>query len=360
MEIIEIEQPSDLTTSQSHSIIIGGSFSLLTFLETCDDETFEKILHEWAYSYLRGKYQKISRIGGPGDKGRDIIAYTDYKKNVWDNYQCKKYNHKLKVDEILLEIGKLCHRCHVGELPSPPQKYFFFSPLGVSPQVNDLLREPLKLKNELIEKWNRLCKNKIVQNRSIDLDSGLKNYINQFDFKIFDYIPPADFMEQYKTTSYCASRFGILSKSRPLQKSTPQDIQNNESVYIRKILDAYEEKLGKNLENSKNIVDPTLRADFERHRECFFSAESLNEFSRDTYAAGEQHFEKLKDEFYDGIINTIEDDAENGFVRLRKVLDRATELQITNNPLVRDLNMKDRKGICHHLANERDDVVWKK
>ena len=55
-----------------------------------------------------------------------------------------------------------------------------------------------------------------------------------------------------------------------------------------------------------------------------------------------------------------EEDAENGFLRLKKVLDRATDLEITNNPLMSSVKVNDRKGICHHLANERDDVKWKK
>ena len=60
----------------------------------------------------------------------------------------------------------------------------------------------------------------------------------------------------------------------------------------------------------------------------------------------------------DGIINTIDEDAKDGFERLRKVLDRATSLQITDNPLVGSSNINDRKGICHHLANEKDEVRW--
>ena len=60
------------------------------------------------------------------------------------------------------------------------------------------------------------------------------------------------------------------------------------------------------------------------------------------------------------MINTIEEDADNGFLRLKKVLQRATDLEITNNPLISSVKTKDKIGICHHLANERDDVKWKK
>ena len=72
------------------------------------------------------------------------------------------------------------------------------------------------------------------------------------------------------------------------------------------------------------------------------------------------HFENLKIEFYDGVISTVEEDAKDGFERLKKVLDLAKKLQINNNPLVGNMTQKDRQGIIHHLANEREDVVWRK
>jgi len=150
-----------------------------------------------------------------------------------------------------------------------------------------------------------------------------------------------------------------LKKARPLPKVTPSEIQKKESIYIGKILAAYSEYLKSNISSALELDKyPKLREDFERHRKTFFSAESLKEFSRDINDSDSKYFEEFKEEVFDGIINTIDEDAKDGFERLRKVLDRATSLQITDNPLVGSSNINDRKGICHHLANEKDEVRW--
>ena len=359
MEILELDPPNFLAGRKESKLVSSNSISLLKLLQAVDDKEFEEMVCEWAYSCLKGKYEKICNIGGTGDRGRDIVAYKDYKGHVWDNYQCKKYNHKLRPSDIWIEIAKLCYRCFNHDLPSVPQNYFFVSLLGVSPDVNDILGDQTRIKDGLIQNWHSTLQNNIISGKTIALEGELKNYVLRFNFAIFNYIPPEEFSEQYTKTAYFTQRFGILSKSRPLQKATPQEIQNNEAVYIKKILDAYSDYLKENIDNYRKLdAYPELKRDFERQRNSFFSAESLSEFSRDISDPLLGHFDKLKSEIYDGIIDDIEGDADNGFVRLKKVLARATALQITDNPLVDHLKIDDRKGICHHLANDRDDVVW--
>ncbi|MCB4791972.1 MAG: restriction endonuclease [Elusimicrobia bacterium] len=358
-EIQDVEKPNyriDLSNAQ----ILSKPLPPLKLLKVIDEDSFEEIVHEWAFGYLKTKYEKVYHLGGSGDKGRDIAAYSDYKNDIWDNYQCKHYDRKLGLPDILLEIGKLCYYCFNKEL-TIPNKYYFVSPLGVGTKAHDLLKKPEGLKQTLINDWDKNCKNKIKTDKKIDLDKNFRQYIDNFSFSIFDYIEPLEFVEQYKTTCYFTSRFGGFAKTRPLPQPAPQEIQDIESVYIRKILEAYSEYLKQDIENTKKLdAYPDLKNNFNRQREYFFCAESLKAFSRDINDPDFKHFENLKNEIYSGIINTIEEDAENGFVRLKKVLDRADALQITNNPLMSEVKLDDRKGICHHLANERDDIKWKK
>lgn len=359
-ELIEIEQPHYSGGVAKIRITLPSSVTPLKLLSVMNEKDYEDIVHEWAFGYLKNKYEKVCHLGGTGDKGRDIAAYYDYKKNKWDNYQCKYYEHKLNVNEILTEIGKLCYLCYIGEL-ALPQKYYFVSPKGVSTQVHDILKNPENLRGELKTRWDTSCKTKITKSKSIELDKALSAYIDAFDFGIFDYLEPIDFIEQYKQTSYFATRFGVITKARPIPQPAPEDIQKCELVYIKKILEAYGDSIHKNIKNAKELDKfPALKADFERQRRCFFSAESLKAFSRDISDPDLKWFENLKEEIYSGIIDTIDEDAAHGFERLKKVLKRATELQITNNLLIPDLKIDDRKGICHHLANEKKEVKWKK
>lgn len=357
--IQEVTKP-DYKIDLSNAQILSKPLPPLQLLKVIDEDSFEEIVHEWVFGYLKLKYEKVCRLGGTGDKGRDVVAYSDYKKDVWDNYQCKHYAHRLNASDVILEIGKLCYYCYLKEF-TPPKKYYFVSPSGVGTKAHDLLRKGVSLRDTLKKKWDKNCKSKIFSSRKIILDVSFSGYIDSFDFSIFDYIEPLEFINQYEDTCYYSSRFGGFSKPRPLPQRAPEKIQDIESIYIKKILEAYSDYLNKNIENAKKLeAHPELKKDFERHRTCFFCAESLNKFSRDIYDPDLKHFENLKQEIYDGVINTIEEDAGNGFLRLKKVLKRATDLQITNNPLISSVKTNDRIGICHHLANERDDVKWKK
>ncbi|MFA5406756.1 MAG: ABC-three component system protein [Candidatus Nanoarchaeia archaeon] len=354
-------QPHYRTDGPSNTqILLSKSISPTKLLTIISNDDFEEVTHEWAHGYLGNRYEKICLLGGSGDKGRDIAAYKNFKDEVWDNYQCKHYNHPLSPSDVWVEMGKLCYYCFIKEL-TIPKKYFFVSPLGVGSKLHDLLKHPQELLDGLKSNWDKHCKKHITSSKDILMEGDFEKYINSFDFTIFEYIDPQEFVEQFKQTPYFYYRFGSMNKPRPIPKLAPEDIQSFESIYIKKLLEAYSDHLKLHLDDVKKLNKYTeLKKDFDRQRNYYFCAESLKEFSRDISDPDIKLFDNLKEEIYDGIINTIESDATNGFERLRNVLKRATEIQITNNQLVNDLKIIDRYGICHHLANEKPDVKWKR
>jgi hypothetical protein len=191
------------------------------------------------------------------------------------------------------------------------------------------------------------------------LEGVFLEFIKTFDFSIFDYFPPEEILKRFENTPYYTKRFGQISKPREIPKEIPGQINKDESNYIKKILDAYSDYLGKNIKATKELEKfPDLKRNFERQRICFYSAENLKASSRDIYDPDLKVFEGLQEEIYDGIIDIIEDDAENGFEKLKKVLNHAKELSITNSPLIDQLKINDKKGICHQLANEKEEVKW--
>jgi len=100
---------------------------------------------------------------------------------------------------------------------------------------------------------------------------------------------------------------------------------------------------------------------FENQRLYFYSAEYLAATCRDSNAAEFRWWDHLKHDFYEGIIKTVEDDAKHGYERLRNVLDRACIIcPSLRNPLTQELDADQRKGMCHELANEREDIKWTK
>jgi hypothetical protein len=236
------------------------------------------------------------------------------------------------------------------------------SPLGVTNKVADLFRTPEELKLKLKTNWTNMCQTKICS-EAIILISDLSSFIDKMDFSIFNYISPDEFLRDFEKTPFFSKYFLQIVKPRPLTRLVPEEIENRELTYIKKLLSAYSDYLKKNIEDRKKLQElyPNLYEDFKRQRQYFFSAECLAEYSREVYPPESQWFDQLKDEFFDGIIDEVEADCQHGFERLRKVLKRAMELKIGSGQLLDSvIRVQDRKGICHHLANERDEITWVK
>lgn len=355
----EVEKPITgeqvCAVSQTRQRIFMTALDPIKLLQLVNEDDYERIIEEWQRSFLEKEYTRVERLGGKGDKGRDIVCTLD--SGEWVNYQCKHYDRKLNESDILLEVGKFCYYCSKGDYP-PPKKYYFVSPLGVTISLRDLFKSPERLKNELKNNWDKQCRNKIVSS-SIELDATLLKFIEKLDFGIFGYVSETEFIDQFKKTPDYTKRFGFLYKPRPILEKAPAEIQAAELNYIQKILDAYSDYLHKNIDAvTKLHSHPDLEEDFNRQRLYFYSAEYLNAYARDTFAPELQYFEKLKDDVYHSIIEEIHEDAEHGFARLKKVLKMAGLLTIHNNALSSEITVRDKKGICHHLANERDDVKW--
>jgi hypothetical protein len=331
----------------------------MKMLRCFDDDKFEAMVEDWQRSYIGIKYQRVERFGSANDKGRDIVC-TGMSNELYI-FQRKNYNKKLGLSDILPEIGKCCYHCYLGAY-NIPKEYRFVSPLGVSPSVADLFSKPFELKNLLKENWARMCQTKIKSN-PIPLIPALEAFIDTIDFSIFNYKSPKEFIDDFGKTCYFSQYFMIIIKSRPLPRPAPEEEAKFESIYISKLLAAYSDYLNENINDRRKLeqTNKELFDDFKKHREYFYSAESLAEFSREIYPPDEEWFEQVKEEFYQGIIREVREDAKHGFERLGKVLRRAQDLNIGSGKLLAsEIKTQDRMGICHHLANERDDVRWKK
>ena len=96
---------------------------------------WEEFIGEWAEGF-QPAYEQVSRIGGAGDMGRDVIGHLEpahVRPRPCDIYQCKHYDHPLTPTDIYLELGKLC--VHTYRLDYPvPRRYRFVPPRGIGPK----------------------------------------------------------------------------------------------------------------------------------------------------------------------------------------------------------------------------------
>jgi len=336
----------------------GVGLSPRQILSVYDATQWEAFINEWTES-LRSEYEQVQRFSGAGDKGRDVVGFVNNpaSNGPWDNYQCKHYSAPLTPSEIWLELGKLCYFCYNGDY-SPPRRYRLVAPHEVGPKLKDLLLKPNDLRSGLIQNWKNHCEKGITATAEIPLDASLLAYVERFDFTIIGYSPLLEIIEQHRKTPHWSQRFHTVLPPRPPAEEPPDSPTPNETRYLQKLLEAYGEAEGKEF---KNLDDISTIERFGKHlkrsRQWFFQAEALNRFSRDNYQNGA--FEQLKQQVFDGIIDITEKVYPHGFERVCATTDHAGGLALGNSSLAPLAAVADKKGICHHLAND-DRLDWAK
>lgn len=352
-----IRAPSCQLVANASQASVGAPVPPLQRLRILDEDQWEEFVLEWVDS-LRQVYTDVHRCGGKGDLGRDVIGFKAGVNPLspWDNYQCKHYAQPLAVADVVAELGKLLYHASKGEF-SLPDKYFFVAPQGPSTALLKVLQKGT-LKQELLTRWNKECLSTIAKGQNIEV-ATVQNMIDKFDFSRVSVLPPLRIIEGHQKTKYYVIRFGggLPGRTVPIPKP-PAMVQDYEHVYIKKLLDAYEDE--------KKTPFPTLTAlkadapglakHLDRSREQFFSAESLRTFSRDNVPPGT--FESLQTEVFDGVQEVYDDEMHtSGYQRALKTVQKARDIAITGNVLIGVMYTNDRAGICHQLAND-GKITW--
>ncbi len=355
-DMITLPEPPPPPAPNADTVVSGPVIAPIERIRLFSSSQWENFVLEWAHS-LKSRYARVERCGGAGDMGRDVIAVPEESNtNVWDNYQCKHYDHPLMPSDIWIELGKLVYYTHRDEFTYPRQ-YRFIAPQGVGTTLGKLLGKPDELKAGLIANWGSKCRSSITSTGNVPLEGDLRDYLNNLDFSIFGSIPPLTLLEQHRTTPWHIARFGGGLPPRPEVPTPPMEPDQLETIYLRKIFEAYSELHGRKVSSVADIQDDTnLVAHYGDSRQEFYSAESLRSFSRDTLPQGS--FEQLQEEIHAGIRDVLRDDFENGYRRLLGVVRTARALQLTAHPLVPRMHLRDRGGMCHQLANDRVDLRW--
>lgn len=338
-----MSNPTRIITSKD--IETGKHISPAQRLRIMNADEWEEFIEEWTDS-LKKEYFKVERLGGAGDKGRDIVAQLE-NAEIWDNYQCKHYGHSLRPSDIWTEIGKLVYYTSIEDFTCP-RKYFFIAPLGVGTSLSDLLKNPRKLVQGLRENWDKYCKDKITQNCLIEL-SDMEPQLEKIDFSIFGYVTSLTIIEQHRKTPHFITRFGGGLPKREIPPEPPIKSTSEESEYLKKILQAYSDFNKQDISTIDDVTDVDLTEHYKDSRIQFYSAEALKRFSRD--ALPEDEFKLLQQEFLNGIKDEIRNPVHaNGYLRLLEVVKVARALQITSHALIDCLIVNDRGVISWQMT----------
>ncbi len=355
----DIQKPSGPTPAVTAAQVATGPIippqqRLLTY----SPGDWEGFVEEWAYYCVKKHYKHVQRFSGAGDMGLDVAGFVDDKRlsGVWDNYQCKHYDHALTPSDVWAEFGKIIWHSFKGEY-AMPRRYYFVAPWGAGTKLSRMLANASKLHEELIENWDKHVKAAITATQEVPLDAALRTYIEKFDFSIFDAKTALHLVAEHRSSPVHAARFGGGLPPRPATGKLPPAIASGESRYVTQLLGAYGEHMSTTVTDPSNISPQKLKDHFRRQREAFYEAETLRVFARDTVPPGT--FESLQDDIYDGVIDTHDAAHADGYQKVCAVTKAAQEMQITANALISSANPKDRHGICHQLVND-ERIWWKK
>lgn len=145
------------------------------------------------------------------------------------------------------------------------------------------------------------------------------------------------------------------------QQNYPNDGQRFVAWYLRNIhnLDTYETKdCITDGAGDKQIdavyIDNQSSTIYIIQGKDYYSAETIRRFVRDTLTDSQQ-FDVLKEEIYNGIIDTHEQEYDSGYKRLVEDLKQAAVTNTSKSMLDSKLHCignSERKGVCHMLVND--------
>ncbi len=144
----------------------------------------------------------------------------------------------------------------------------------------------------------------------------------------------------------------------------PTEIDNNtEGRYVNAILEAYADEMSSERIPIDKIdtLKPFLLKHLTAQRKNFYDAEYLRRLAREILEDGDSQFEILEKDIEAGIETVLYTNTGNGFDRLKEVLKRSTEIQLTSSDLcfIRNaIGIRTRQGMCHELVNDGIIESW--
>jgi hypothetical protein len=199
-----VAEPTPWPGANARLLGVGAGLPVqaLDRLAAFSPNQFERFTLEWAHGYLAKKLKSVDQIqqrGGSGDKGRDIVVWLDppsMKPRRWHLYQCKHYAAKLGTPDAATEIGKVIYNTFTKTYPAPDE-YWFVTHQGVAGTLQDLLDEPEKMRQSVLDNWDKYCETKITSTEAILLTDELKIHIANFDFDIFRAKQPQELINEH-------------------------------------------------------------------------------------------------------------------------------------------------------------------
>lgn len=149
----------------------------------------------------------------------------------------------------------------------------------------------------------------------------------------------------------------------PEHMKVSDQIGDEEQPYIKALCDAFSDALKtKVTPENINTLPKHYQREFNDQRNYYNSAMWVQHSVRDIYPdGGDDQFQILKEDAYEGIKETYFGTYENGYERLTHVLIKITSTTLDKSVLSHIKNLignLEKKGLCHILVNDGTIVSW--
>lgn len=321
-----------------------------------DDTELEQFVDDWLERKKEKYVGGVDRFSGPGDLGRDVVGYRTPMKHdgPWDNYQCKQLRKTLLEADAIKEFGKIFFHSSQGRY-SLPTNYFFVAPRGVNRAVQELAAHPSRWKARILAKWDEWCAGKIVENKSVPLDSEIRDCIEGFDFNSVSALDAAKILKDPDVRPVLVKWFGEDPGEAPVGV-VPDDIQKEEQPFINQLVDAYCERYGPSI---ASVSAASAHSECGEHlrlqRTRYFDAASFKRYYRENTPP--EYLATFETDVYHGIIDLYRELHPDAFSRIDRVMSQAAAVS-ASGVLGRYARVTVRQGICHHFVNE-GRLKWK-
>jgi hypothetical protein len=337
-------------------IVSPGAYHPVMGLRLWNPDDWEEFVFECVeeIKQFRKEYSSVKRLGGSGDKGRDVEALYALPRALhkWDLYQCKHYDAPISPSTFFPELAKFFGHIATGSYPEPAN-YFLCAPQNCGTDLNDLLTgSPDAFRDVFLNAWRNGTNG--LKGVKDALTSSVESVVAGFDFGRIKEFQARDLVAWHERNSKAHfQRFGVKPQ-RAKPPSVPKKPAKKEQKYIEQLLLVYSEDLGKTVTIAELPKTEHLEH-FEGSRAQFYSAEGLRIFSRDIFP---NQFDDLLEEIKGGVRTAIANKSLlTGLDRVHKAVEIVSTFKISENPLSSSLRAPDLPGTCHHLAN-RGQIKW--
>jgi hypothetical protein len=196
-----------------------------------------------------------------------------------------------------------------------------------------------------------------IKINATDFEQGLTDTLDDIMYYIVNVSPSTSIRDSEFISDNKVRIGGKTIKLYPKLVPT-ENILEKEMPYVDALMRVYSQAagLGPLTVGDLKSLEPQYEEHFKFQRKTYFSADSVLHQIRDIYEDGEEEFNIMKDETFDGIFSVMIAAYNNAFERVNRTMNHAVTITYGRSYLARQnvglIGNSEKQGIIHMLVND--------